>query len=307
MVEPVILPAGVTVLERGWLSSNNIVIAGSGSTALVDSGYGSHQQQTVALVDHALGGRPLDVLVNTHLHSDHCGGNAALQQHYPALRTWIPPGQARFVTSWDPVALSYVPTGQHCTPFRFDATLAPGVDVVLGDLSWQVFSAPGHDPSAVVLFEPQSRLLISGDALWRNGFGVVFPEFEGESGFEEVAATLDLIASLRPQTVIPGHGAVFTEVDDALAAARRRLDSFVTAPHKHAIHTGKVLLKFRLLEIQRVDAQQLTTWARRTYYFNAVHQRYFAQTQPNRWITELIDDLVRAGAAARDGQDIVNI
>lgn len=306
MAEPTILPAGITVLERGWLSSNNIVIAGHESTALVDSGYDSHQQQTVALVCHALGTRALDTLVNTHLHSDHCGGNAALQQHYPALRTWIPPGQAQFVAAWDPVALSYVPTGQHCSPFRFDGTLMPGNDVVLGDWLWQVFSAPGHDPSAVVLFEPQSRLLISGDALWRNGFGVVFPELAGESGFEEVAATLDLIASLEPKTVIPGHGAVFTEVDDALAAARRRLESFVTAPHKHATHTGKVLLKFRLLEIQRTSMEQLAHWASHTPYFHTVHQRYFAHIDPDRWIAELVNDLVRAGAASRSGQDVAN-
>ena len=38
--------------------------------------------------------RPLDLLLNTHLHSDHCGGNAALQARHPGVRTLIPPGQA---------------------------------------------------------------------------------------------------------------------------------------------------------------------------------------------------------------------
>ncbi len=66
------------MLERGWLSANNIVLMGPDGTALVDSGYHTHAAQTVALVGHALAGRPLDRLVNTHLHSDHCGGNAAL-------------------------------------------------------------------------------------------------------------------------------------------------------------------------------------------------------------------------------------
>ena len=80
---------------------------------------------------------------------------------------------------WDPVALSYGPTGQHCERFRFDGLLRPAAKIVLADLLWQVHAAPGHDPHSVVLFEPGSRTLISADALWENGFGIVFPELLG--------------------------------------------------------------------------------------------------------------------------------
>jgi len=95
MVSDPSLPAGVQVFERGWLSSNNILLTDADSATLVDSGYFSHAAQTLALLEHALAGRALDRLVNTHLHSDHCGGNAALQARYPALETRIPPGLAR--------------------------------------------------------------------------------------------------------------------------------------------------------------------------------------------------------------------
>ena len=70
----------MTVFERGWLSSNNILFTGQHSgAALVDTGYCTHSAQTLALVQSALGRRPLERILNTHLHSDHCGGNAALQ------------------------------------------------------------------------------------------------------------------------------------------------------------------------------------------------------------------------------------
>ena len=174
-----LLPPDIRVFERGWLSSNNILLLGQDSTALVDSGYASHAPQTLALVASALGDRPLDQLVNTHLHSDHCGGNAALQGRYPALRTAIPPGLAESVRHWDVNALTYAPTGQSCPPFRFDALLQPGTEVRLGDRLWQVHAAPGHDTHSVVLFEPTARVLLSADALWERGFGVVFPELEG--------------------------------------------------------------------------------------------------------------------------------
>ena len=83
-----LLPVGVTVFERGWLSSNNVLICGQAGCALVDSGYSTHSAQTLALLEAGLQGRPLDLLLNTHLHSDHCG-NAALQQAYPNLQTHI--------------------------------------------------------------------------------------------------------------------------------------------------------------------------------------------------------------------------
>ncbi|MDQ6881729.1 MAG: MBL fold metallo-hydrolase, partial [Pseudomonadota bacterium] len=159
------------VFERGWLSANGVLFEGSTGTALVDTGYATHATQTVALVGAALGTRPLDLILNTHLHSDHCGGNAALQAAWPAVRTMIPPGQSRFVNSWDPVALTYTPTGQQCPSFRFERLLMPGDNVVLGGHNWQIHGAPGHDPHSVLLFEPASRTLISADALWENGFG----------------------------------------------------------------------------------------------------------------------------------------
>ena len=66
-----LLPPEITVLERGWLSANNILFVGHHDTAIVDTGYCSHAEQTVELVRDALAGRRLDRLLNTHLHSDH--------------------------------------------------------------------------------------------------------------------------------------------------------------------------------------------------------------------------------------------
>jgi len=300
------LPAGVTVLERGWLSANNIVLQGRHGTALVDSGYCTHAAQTLQLVVHTLQGRPLDLLLNTHLHSDHCGGNAALQATYPKTLTHIPPGQATHVATWDAHALSYTPTGQTCPQFHFDHLLKPGSEIALGDHIWQVHAAPGHDPHSVVFFEPTSKVLLSADALWEHGFGVIFPELEGIHAMDEVAATLDLIERLAPQTVVPGHGRVFVDAPAALATARKRLDGFVQNPLKHAHHAAKVLLKFKLLELHRVEHTALARWTRETPYFGQLHQRFFADTPVTDWFAQLLQDLVRAKAAEVDGDWIVD-
>jgi glyoxylase-like metal-dependent hydrolase (beta-lactamase superfamily II) len=300
------LPPGVVVLERGWLSANNIVLRGATEAAVVDTGYWTHAEQTVELVSGALGGLPLTNLANTHLHSDHCGGNAALQARYAGVRTWIPPGLAPAVRDWDPVALSYAPTGQACPRFSFDDVLLPGREVVLGGVAWQVHCAPGHDAHSVILFEPESRTLISADALWQNGFGVVFQELEGERAFDEVAATLDLIERLAPRVVIPGHGPVFADVSDALARARSRLAAYVADPRRHAAHGAKVLLKFKLLELQQCRLQAFEQWAENTPYFNLVHRRWFAEQPLREWLFTLMSELVRSGAANSDTEYLFN-
>lgn len=296
-----LLPSDIRVFERGWLSSNNVLLHSTRGSCLIDSGYHSHSGQTLSLVQAALGNTPLVTLVNTHLHSDHCGGNAALQVRYPGLRTMIPPGQACHVENWDAEALSYQPTGQVCPPFYFDCTLLPGDVLSIGERKWQVYAAPGHDPHSVILFDPSSKILISADALWQNGFGVVFPEIEGHQAFKEVADTLELIDSLRPLVVIPGHGAVFQDVTAALDSARRRLDGFVAAPQRHALHAAKVLLKFKLLEVQRFSTTALASWVEQTTYFGLLHRSYFADQALSEWVQGLLQDLVRSGAARLEG------
>jgi glyoxylase-like metal-dependent hydrolase (beta-lactamase superfamily II) len=302
----VTLPAGVSVFERGWLSSNNILMQGRDSAVLVDSGYCTHADQTLALVESALQGRPLDQLLNTHLHSDHCGGNAALQARYPALQTHIPPGHAEYVRDWDANALSYTPSGQSCPRFHFTATLQPGTDMRLGDLTWQIHAAPGHDPHSIILFEPTSRTLVSADALWERGFGVVFPELDGEGAFDEVAATLDLIEALNPATVIPGHGAPFVDALTAIAYARKRLAGFVANPEKHLLYASKVLLKFKLLETQRMEMSALVAWAQATPYFANTFAKHFSGASFEAAAGQLVNDLVRSGAATVQGSLVVN-
>jgi glyoxylase-like metal-dependent hydrolase (beta-lactamase superfamily II) len=290
------LPATMHLLQRGWLSSNNIVFLGREQTALVDSGYATHAPQTLALVAHLLQGRPLDLLVNTHTHSDHCGGNAALQQAY-GCRTLIPAGEAPAVRDWDEDALSFLATGQQCPRFGFDATIAPGDTLMLGDLEWQVLGAPGHDPHSVILYCPAERLLISADALWENGFGVIFPELKGEPGFSETRATLEQIARLDVRLVLPGHGAPFTDVAGALQRSFKRLDYLAADPARNARNGIKVLVKFRLLERKRVALSELRSWMREVPLL-LVSNRVHLQMDEDELANWTAAQLVKAGAAA---------
>jgi len=286
------------VLERGWLSSNNILIhaaPGEPGAVLVDTGHVAHRAQTLALVQHALDAAPhvprLARIVNTHLHSDHCGGNAALQQAH-GVPIVIPPGLADAVRAWDLRRLSHDDFGQR-ERFHIEGTLAPGESFIAGERRWQALAAPGHDPHSLVLFEPEAGLLLSADALWENGFGVVFPELVGESGFEEVGQTLDLIESLPVRLVVPGHGAPFTDVAGALARARARLAAQRADPARHARHAAKVLLKYHLMELRRLPRAELVRWAAAAPLMQQVWARFGAQ-----WAAATSTGAPRAPSAA---------
>lgn len=295
------LPPGLQVIERGWLSSNSVLLGGDERGAvLVDSGYCTHAAQTAALLDAALAadGGPLRLIVNTHLHSDHCGGNAHLQalHHCPI---WTPPGDFEAATEWDEAKLSYSATGQQCPRFTPTRSLAPGERLQQAGREWQVHAAPGHDPHSIILFEPESRLLISADALWERGFGIVFPEIDGVNAFSEVEAALALIESLNPELVIPGHGALFDDVPSALSEARSRLAFFRQRPDRHARHAAKALIMFHLLEVISQAQQPLLNWLMVTPIHRKLWQGYFQSQSLQAWSIELIDELLKSGAIRR--------
>jgi len=265
---------GLHVLERGWLSANQAVFRATGATpaTVVDTGFSAHAEQTLALIDHALAGEQLGRIVNTHLHSDHCGGNAALQSR-GAVRTWIPSPSLAAVERWDQDALSYRLTDQPCPRFAADSALVPGATIALGEATWQIHAAPGHDMDAVMLFEPQTRTLISGDALWEQRLAIIFPELVGDDGFGPTRATLALIERLQPRAVLPGHGRPFDDVGAALAASRERVAAFERHPERHAQHAARALVMFHLLEVRTAAFDELVAWMLRTPIYRTVAHR----------------------------------
>ena len=298
------LPDTLRVMSRGWLSSNQVVFTTDGcDTAVVDTGHVREVQTTLALTAHALQGLPLQRIVNTHLHSDHAGGNAALQAAYPGVRVSIPPGLAEAVQRWDEAALSYRDTDQTCPRFLHDDTLPLQGHVQLGGWPWQVLPADGHDRHMVMLWCEPLRVLISADALWRQGFGVLFPELAGEPGaFEAQWATLDTVERLRPRWVIPGHGDPFCTVGEALAGARSRLQWLAEDPSRHAQVALKGLVAFGLMERGEMSLAAVTRLIGQGLMAQPGFARCFdepAQTLAERVMAQL----VRAGVAREIGPE----
>jgi glyoxylase-like metal-dependent hydrolase (beta-lactamase superfamily II) len=311
MSAPAALPASLRFIERDWLSSNQIVGFEDDAAIVVDTGYAKHAPLTVALMQRVLddasaatGHRMrLAGIVNTHLHSDHCGGNHALAQVFGCPIT-IPHASAADVATWDREALTHAITGQRCERFFHAATLAPGDTLRLGGLDWGVLAAPGHDPKSLIFHCEREGLLIAADALWENGFGVIFPELDGQSGFAEQQAVLELIATLPVERVLPGHGRAFGDVRGALDRAFTRLEAMRADPRRHARHALKVLVKFLLLDLERVEAARLVEPMR-----DAVAMQRTAALLGMEFAAALdwaAGELIEQGQLRRDGPWLLN-
>lgn len=298
------LPSTLLVLERGWLSANNVLLFDGGEATLIDSGYVTHAPQTVALLRAALEGRRLARLVNTHSHSDHVGGNAAVQRAFGCTIT-IPSGMAGAVANWDEAALLLSTAAQAGERFGADAHVVAGDTLAMGELEWQALPAPGHDMDALLFHSPDRRILISGDALWRDGFGILFADVLGTGdGIGAARRTLEAIARLPVDVVIPGHGSPFVEVDDALERAFARLRAFEDDGARIARNAIRACITFALLDRRSFGLDELAEHLGQVPLYREANTRFLGQS-PTALAGWLVGELERAGVARREGDRLV--
>ncbi|MDX5409287.1 MAG: MBL fold metallo-hydrolase, partial [Thauera sp.] len=190
-------------------------------------------------------------------------------------------------------------------PFQVDATLAPGDRFVAGELEWQAIAAPGHDMDALAYYNAERRILMSGDALWRDGFGILFADVLGTGdGLGEARRTLEGIGRLAVDVVIPGHGAPFAEFDDALERAFARLRAFEADGARMARNAIRACITFKLLDVRSMALDELPRHLDETPLYREANQRFIGLA-PDALAAWLVKELERAGVARREGRALV--
>jgi len=182
--------------------------------------------------------------------------------------------------------------------------LEAGSTQVWGDLEWRMLAAPGHDMGALVFFNPEHGILVSGDALWENGYGFVMPRAIDPAALPATRATLDMIAGLPVRVVIPGHGEVFTDVGAALERAYRRTESFEADDARMARHALKVVLTFSLLARRAMRIADLPAYVARIGIYRDLNDAVLRMT-PEALAEMLVAELLRARAVRIEGDCLV--
>jgi glyoxylase-like metal-dependent hydrolase (beta-lactamase superfamily II) len=110
--------------------------------------------------------------------------------------------------------------------------LLPGVEVRSDLGAWLVIETPGHAPSHVCLFQPERRLLISGDHLLGR-ISLYYDYGYSPDPVGEFLASLDAVEAFGARLALPGHGRTFADVDAHIegnrALVRERLDALLGA------------------------------------------------------------------------------
>ncbi|WP_329213933.1 MBL fold metallo-hydrolase [Streptomyces sp. NBC_01485] len=290
------LPAWVTWQRRPFPDANLLLLRG-GRPALVDSGFVGHAAETAAWVRAHAG--DLSLVVNTHWHSDHVGGNALLQARGAGIAAGVP--DARAVARRDPGCCLAEYLDQPVSPYTVDEPLHDGQVLRLGDADWTVVSTPGHTPGHLSLWEPEERLLVVGDALSEYDVGWVNLALDGPDAASTALASLHRLADLRPRSVLPAHGPMPADPSATFAAAVRRAQRLVDDPAGAVWYGARRIFAFALMIRGGVPADEVEPYLHvRAWLTDAA--RLLGEA-PEALATELVDTMLRSGAIAlRDGR-----
>ena len=303
------LPPGIAFIQRDWLSANHVMFHDDRSATLIDSGYGKFNDVTIEKVDAVLSGwgdASLDRIINTHIHSDHIGGNAALQRLHAGCSITVPVDEQPALVNWDAPEqmLSYADQEAEC--FAWDDVIEPGQTVPLGGQSWRAIATPGHDMGSLVFYSPKLRILISADALWENSSGFVPPQAIDPKPLAAQRATFARFAELDVALVIPGHGPMFTDYSGALKRASDKLELFATDDMRIAKNVVKGMFIYAMTWRGGMPVADLPAYVARI----GVHRDYNAQffkMSDEAFADWLLGEAVRAGKVRVEDGEIVSI
>lgn len=222
---------GLYFIQRGYLNGNHFVLPGK-EPVLIDTAYATGWQRTKAGLA-GLGVEPAQVrlIINTHTHCDHIGGNHPIQKASGCDIALHPLGAGfiRARDTWSTWWRYYDQEAEFFTPTR---ELEDGGTVQVGPHQLSVLHTPGHASDGIVLYSPAHKVLISSDTLWEKDLAVMTLGVEGPAAVEKALASLERLAALEVRTVFPGHGSPFNDFQGALAHARQRYQVYLQEPER---------------------------------------------------------------------------
>jgi glyoxylase-like metal-dependent hydrolase (beta-lactamase superfamily II) len=113
-------------------------------------------------------------------------------------------------------------------PITPDRDLVSGVTVSTDLGEWVAYETPGHSPSHVCLFQPERRLLISGDHLLGR-ISLYFEFGYSPDPVGEFLSSLDVVERLGARLCLAGHGRTFTDVYAHIAGNRSLVEEQLQA------------------------------------------------------------------------------
>jgi len=250
-------------IQRGFLNGNHFVWRGR-EPVLVDSAYVGGYEETGRLI----AGLGVDLsrvrlIVNTHTHCDHIGGNHRIQERSGCQAALHRIGK-HFIDTRDDWSTWWGYYGQEAEFFEAHVGLEDGDRIDVGPYEFEVLYTPGHASDGIVLYNRRHRLLFSGDALWEHDASALNPRVDGSAAHFAQLDSLDRMAELDIDRVFPGHGPPFSEVRKAIEKSKDKIRNFMYDPDRLGRSRIKKVVSYTLLMTGAIDEnalfQRLMAW-----------------------------------------------
>jgi glyoxylase-like metal-dependent hydrolase (beta-lactamase superfamily II) len=213
---------------------------------------GMHQPDSISHLERALEMCNLRLedarlVVCTHAHTDHCGQAPTVVER-AGCEVWMHPNHQhlnRMIEDPDAVFARRLEVARQsgvpeeplrryaaertnrgsgiAGPIEPNRSLLAGVTIGSDLGEWVAYETPGHAPSHVCLFQPERRLLISGDHLLGR-ISLYFDYGYSPDPVGEFLSSLDVVERLGARLCLAGHGRTFTDVHAHIRGNRTLVD-----------------------------------------------------------------------------------
>ncbi len=289
------LPDWLIFFQRTFPSANMVLVK-SKKPVLIDTGFGSDFSATQKrLQDAGVSAENLNLIINTHYHSDHVGGNHGFQTHYQTpIATYY--SEARLINQRDMNACSAVWLAQPIQPYHIDHPLHAGDQIDAGEITLEVIHTPGHTLGHMSLYAPQDQVLILGDAVHADDVSWVNIFREGADALQRTMETIEKLMTYKAKLAVSGHGGIHHDPQSVMEHALRRYEKWLQSPEKVQWHVVLIICSYSLLLKNGIHEVDMSDFLLGCPWFHDYSRTYFG-AEPTDFVQPLLDEMVRSSAA----------
>ncbi|HRD50504.1 MAG: MBL fold metallo-hydrolase [Candidatus Competibacter sp.] len=285
-------------IERGYLNCNHFVYK-SAAPILIDTGYIGDFSETESLIK-GLGVDVSDValIISTHTHCDHIGGNKIIQQKSDCGIALHKVGK-HFMDTQDDWGTWWRYYDQEAEFFKCTHSLEDGDILTVGPHEFEVMYTPGHAADGIVLYNRKEKILISSDTLWENDVSVMTLRVEGSTALFHRLESLNRLEALEVEMVYPGHGKPFSDMSKALSNSREKVERYFYDRELIGNDLVKKLLVYTLLTKRTVRENDFFPYLMNTHWFKENIDLYFNGEYEEKYY-EIINSFLKRGIVKRE-------
>jgi len=296
-IRPIEIIEDLFFIERGYLNGNHFVCRGK-DPVLIDTAYVSDFSETERLINE-VGVQLSDVrlIVSTHCHCDHIGGNRIIQER-SGCDIFLHKVGKHFMDTHDSWSTWWDYYGQDADFFEAAKALEDGDIISVGPHEFEVIHTPGHASDGIVLYNRKEKVLISSDTLWENDLAVITVRVEGSAALFSMLGLLEKLVSLDVKAVFPGHGRPFTNMNEAITKSKNRIKKFLNNPDRIGSDLLKKITIYTLMMRKGVEEDTFFDRLMKTHWFKETVDLYFDGRHEAKY-DEIMEKLTKRGVVKR--------